>query len=340
MGARSNASTGSSISSLIAKTALHRLESLLFRYYRPRFCLQYVDGTLVVIERGQVPAFREHLKAVCPDAQFTVDEKENNQLAFFEVIDLRKDSAEMVAEQRCVGSPYDEDVSGLQLQDLPLTTDNGTILHDVSITYYRPYVPISLHRNVSSSLHDLPQLRSRATDKLVSDHFIWPRMYKDFKAWTRACICCQRGKVQRHNKAPIGIFPTPDTRFNHAHLNIRGTKTCIQRGTREWVERLDCIKAAVADTSSGNPVVTHSMLHLPYPLFLCAVYSPPLSSSSSSSSSSSMFATSKCHFFINVQHSSSSSSTLILFSCASQWTSCSSPRPFDYSCFLDMNKLL
>nr|VZH99412.1 unnamed protein product [Spirometra erinaceieuropaei] len=92
------------------------------------------------------------------------------------------DLAEMAAEQRRVGSSCDEDVSGLQLQELPLTTGNGTILCDVSTPSHRPFVPPSLRRKVFSSLHNLSHPGSRATDKLVSDHFVWPGMHKDLKA--------------------------------------------------------------------------------------------------------------------------------------------------------------
>ncbi|BHF70453.1 hypothetical protein SprV_0301350400 [Sparganum proliferum] len=63
------------------------------------------------------------------------------------------DLAEMAAEQRRVGSPCDEDVSGLQLQELPLTTGNGTSLCDVSTPSHRPFVPPFLRRKVFSSLH-------------------------------------------------------------------------------------------------------------------------------------------------------------------------------------------
>ncbi|BHF81032.1 hypothetical protein SprV_0702416100 [Sparganum proliferum] len=87
-------------------------------------------------------------------------------------LSLGIDLAQMAAEQRRVGSPCDEDVSGLQLQDLPLTTGNGTILCDVSIPSHRPFVPPSLCRKVFSSLHNLSHPGSRATDKLVSDRFV------------------------------------------------------------------------------------------------------------------------------------------------------------------------
>ncbi|BHF62237.1 hypothetical protein SprV_0200521800 [Sparganum proliferum] len=47
-------------------------------------------------------------------------------------------------------------------------------------------------------------------------------MHKDLKAWTRACLGCQRSKIQRHNEAPIGTFPGPGARFSHVHLDIVG----------------------------------------------------------------------------------------------------------------------
>nr|VZI46491.1 unnamed protein product [Spirometra erinaceieuropaei] len=157
------------------------------------------------------------------------------------------DLAEMAAEQRRVGPPCDEDVSGLQLQELPLTTGNGTILCDVSTPSHRPFVPPSLRRKVFSSLHNLSHPGSRATDKLVSDRFVWPGMHKDLKAWTRACSACQRSKIQRHNKAPIGTFPGPGSRSSHVHLDILGPLplsngcsyllTCVDRFTR-WPEAI------------------------------------------------------------------------------------------------------
>ncbi|BHF74028.1 hypothetical protein SprV_0401711200 [Sparganum proliferum] len=103
------------------------------------------------------------------------------------------DLAEMAAEQRRVGSRCDEDVSGLQLQELPLTTGDGTILCDVLTIFHRPFVPPFLRRNVFSSLHNLSHPGSRTTDKLVSDRIVWPGMHMDLKAWTCASVGCHPG---------------------------------------------------------------------------------------------------------------------------------------------------
>nr|VZI32504.1 unnamed protein product [Spirometra erinaceieuropaei] len=53
------------------------------------------------------------------------------------------DFAEMDVEQCCFGPSCDEDVSGLQLQDLPLNTRNDVILCDVLTSSHRPKFRIS-----------------------------------------------------------------------------------------------------------------------------------------------------------------------------------------------------
>nr|VZH95989.1 unnamed protein product [Spirometra erinaceieuropaei] len=82
---------GSPISGLIAEAVLQRLESLVFQYHKPKFWARYVDDTFVVIDWDQLLTFKERLDAVFPDIQFTMEEEENNQLAFLDVLVCRKD---------------------------------------------------------------------------------------------------------------------------------------------------------------------------------------------------------------------------------------------------------
>nr|VZI02418.1 unnamed protein product [Spirometra erinaceieuropaei] len=82
---------GSPISRFIAEAALQRLESLVFQHHKPTFWARYVDDTFVVIDRDQLLTFKERLNAVFPDIQFTMEEEENKQLAFLDVLVCRKD---------------------------------------------------------------------------------------------------------------------------------------------------------------------------------------------------------------------------------------------------------
>ncbi|BHF75021.1 hypothetical protein SprV_0501811400 [Sparganum proliferum] len=82
---------GSPISGFIAEAVLQRLESLVFQHHKPKFWARYVDDTVVVIDRDQLLTFKERLNAVFPDIEFTMEEEENNQLAFLDVLLCRKD---------------------------------------------------------------------------------------------------------------------------------------------------------------------------------------------------------------------------------------------------------
>ncbi|BHF79180.1 hypothetical protein SprV_0602229900 [Sparganum proliferum] len=82
---------GSPISGFIAEAVLQRLESLVFQHHKPKFWARYVDDTFGVIDRDQLLTFKERLNEVFPDIQFTMEEEENNQLAFLDVLVCRKD---------------------------------------------------------------------------------------------------------------------------------------------------------------------------------------------------------------------------------------------------------
>nr|VZI42206.1 unnamed protein product [Spirometra erinaceieuropaei] len=82
---------GSPISGFIPEAVLQRLVSLVFQHHKPTFWARYVDDTFVVIDRDQLLTFKECLNAVFPDIQFTMEEEENNQLAFLDVLICRKD---------------------------------------------------------------------------------------------------------------------------------------------------------------------------------------------------------------------------------------------------------
>ncbi|BHF73656.1 hypothetical protein SprV_0401673800 [Sparganum proliferum] len=82
---------GQASSGFIAEAVLYVLESLVFQHHKPKLCARYVDDNFVVIERDQVLTFQEHLNAVFPDIQFTMEEEENNQLVFLDVLVCRKD---------------------------------------------------------------------------------------------------------------------------------------------------------------------------------------------------------------------------------------------------------
>ena len=100
---------------------------------------------------------------------------------------------------------------------------------------------------VFDALHGLSHPGIRATQKLLTDRYVWPGINADVRRWTRACLPCQQSKVHRHTIAPLATFATPDRRFDMVHIDLVGPLppsqgyvyllTCIERFTRDrWPE--------------------------------------------------------------------------------------------------------
>jgi cleavage and polyadenylation specificity factor subunit 1 len=72
---------------------------------------------------------------------------------------------------------------------------------DVSQSVFRPLVPVDFRRLVFDHLHSLGHPGVRATRRLVSSRFVWPRMSSDVNLWTKQCLLCQRSKTHTHSSS-------------------------------------------------------------------------------------------------------------------------------------------
>lgn len=93
---------------------------------------------------------------------------------------------------------------------------------DTSTGSNRFFVPLVLRRRIFDSLHGLSHTGIRATKRVVNSKYLWPNQNKDITAWCKACVACQKTKVQQHTKTPLANFLVPDERFSHIHLDIIG----------------------------------------------------------------------------------------------------------------------
>lgn len=110
--------------------------------------------------------------------------------------------------------------SGLILLDVKF--HNVFLTCDVSSDNPRPYIPYTLRKEVFEQVHNLSHAGVKPTIKLIKKSFIWPSITKDVQIFWKSCIPCQKTKVQKHNKSAFQPISTPNSQFEHVHIDIVG----------------------------------------------------------------------------------------------------------------------
>ena len=110
--------------------------------------------------------------------------------------------------------------SSLQLQQITIQT--AEVWCDLSTGSIRPLIPGSHRRAVFKHVHHLSHAGTRATTRLVSSRFVWPRLAADIKEWCRECTACQRAKVTSQPATQVEKMEIPQKRFSHVHVDLVG----------------------------------------------------------------------------------------------------------------------
>ncbi|GBM51622.1 hypothetical protein AVEN_43256-1 [Araneus ventricosus] len=137
--------------------------------------------------------------------------------------------------------------NSLTLQFFKVEGIDTELFYNVSTGRRRPFFTKEFRRRIFETLHNLSHPGVKATVKLVGDRFLWPGYKKQVAEWTRCCVPCQRGKIQRYTVSPLGTYSVSRHRFHHVHIDLVGPLppsrcytydlTCVDRFSR-WPEAI------------------------------------------------------------------------------------------------------
>jgi len=166
-----------------------------------------------------------------------------------------------------------ENVS-LQLKRVPALGTNTMVYCEIENDRIRPYLPLEFRKLVYDSVHNLSHPGPRVTAKLFTHRFVWPSMQRDCTRWACACLGCQRAKVGRYTRTPVGRFPTAK-RFAHIQVDIVGPLppsngkdycvTVIDR-TTSWPEAIPT--SNITAPAIAEILITHWFSHFGIPAYI------------------------------------------------------------------------
>ena len=146
----------------------------------------------------------------------------NNIQVFQEGLNFNKIARAQLDDQFILELLDDPSQSSLKIEEFPIGNSNQGILCDVSLNQPRPIIPEKFQKLVFDKLHGTAHPGIKATRALIQRRFVWRNMKKDVQKWVRSCDACQKGKIVRHNKSPLGKFTMPTGRFEALHCDIVG----------------------------------------------------------------------------------------------------------------------
>lgn len=146
--------------------------------------------------------------------------------------------------------------TSLRVVPMPVHEDGPTLLCDISSGRPRPIVPLQFRRQIFNTIHNLSHPGRRATQRLITDKFVWPGIQKQIGQWVKECLSCQSSKIQHHTQAPLEQIPVPSRRFSHIHVDLVGPLpaskgfthllTIVDRSTR-WPEAIPLCETSTTD---------------------------------------------------------------------------------------------
>ena len=137
--------------------------------------------------------------------------------------------------------------SSSTLSVVTVKLSDGDLLCDNSTGRLRPLVPEVLSKSLFNALHSISHPGIRGSRRLISARFVWPGLSRDVVVWARACLQCQRSKIQTHVKSSLPTISVPSRHFTLVHIDVVGPLPSSQNCSYilTMIDRTTCWPEAV-----------------------------------------------------------------------------------------------
>ena len=120
----------------------------------------------------------------------------------------------------CYSNAKVQSSPSLSMVSVPL--GDKILLCDSSTGLLHPLVPVQLCCQLLNLLQAASYPGIRASQRLISSKFVWPRLSQEMGLWAWSFLWCQQSKVQTHVRSSVPAIPVPTWRFSHIHIDIVG----------------------------------------------------------------------------------------------------------------------
>ncbi|KAA3681675.1 uncharacterized protein DEA37_0015199 [Paragonimus westermani] len=171
-------------------------------------------------------------------------------------INATRSMTESLVELAAIATAQDNDPeieqlrrsSSLKLESVPMNSSRGMIICDTSQGIPHSVIPLVFRSRSFDTLHNISHPGIHSTVKMITQRFVWRNVNREVRTWAKACIHCQRSKIRRHKRTPVGIFAAPDERFYHVHIDLVGPLPPSDR----YTYILTCVDRFTLTTDRGS----------------------------------------------------------------------------------------
>ena len=132
-----------------------------------------------------------------------------------EISNLNRISTQELAREQVT----DPSLRNLRATSLNIQTKNGLLIDTTKKD--RIILPNKYRFQEFSRLHNIAHPGVKTTTSLLAERYVWPKMRSEIRQWVRGCHECQKAKINKHTKSPLGTFPDRG-RFKVVHIDIVG----------------------------------------------------------------------------------------------------------------------